>query len=173
MLRCHALKSLAETGNPTAVGLLVRVVREPRAEGTETEKQNALDVRLAAARALSHFKEADAAATLYYVKRKEKDVSLRMCAYEAHKTSTCKKLHPDSKDWELTMHLEAVPAPVADKVAAVKPAGAVEKVAAVKPAGAAEPTSVIKPASATAPASTEAHSPDRVAPHSDAQQNRC
>ncbi len=47
MLRCHALKSLGETGNSTGVELLVKVVREPRSEGTEVERQNAMDVRLA------------------------------------------------------------------------------------------------------------------------------
>src|SRR5262249_55940914 len=39
VIRCEALTALGQTGNPAAVELLARVVREPPAEGTETEKQ--------------------------------------------------------------------------------------------------------------------------------------
>ena len=44
----QALSALGETGSPEAMELLVRVVREPQAEGSESEKQQALDVRIAA-----------------------------------------------------------------------------------------------------------------------------
>ena len=80
-----------------------------------------------------------------------------MCSYEALKASSGKKLPPDSKEWEVALHLDAAPAPADEKLAAVKPASAAEPVSAIKPASAAEPATNIKPASATAPASTETH----------------
>src|SRR5205814_730613 len=39
VIRCQALTALGQTGNPGAVDLLARVVREPPAEGTDLEKQ--------------------------------------------------------------------------------------------------------------------------------------
>lgn len=111
MLRCHALKCLGETGNASAVELLVRVVREPRSEGTEVERQNAMDVRLAAARALGHYSDPQAEAALFSVMRTEKDVGLRMCAYEALRTTTGKKMPLESKDWDSMPQLAAATLP--------------------------------------------------------------
>lgn len=111
MLRCHALKSLGETGNTAGVELLVKVVREPRSEGTEVERQNAMDVRLAAARALGHYNDPQASAALFQVMRSEKDVGLRMCAYESLKTSTGKKMLPDSNEWDSMIQLAGVTLP--------------------------------------------------------------
>src|SRR5262249_20837431 len=54
-LRCHALAALGETQNPAAVDLLVRVVRQPPVEGTEQDRQEAMDERITAARALGKF----------------------------------------------------------------------------------------------------------------------
>ncbi|HEV8060143.1 MAG TPA: HEAT repeat domain-containing protein [Gemmataceae bacterium] len=111
MLRCHALKCLGETGNASAVELLVRVVREPRSDGTETERQNAMDVRLAAARALGHYSDPQAEAALFTVMRTEKDIGLRMCAYEALRTTTGKKMPLESKEWDDMPQLAAVSLP--------------------------------------------------------------
>src|SRR5207237_1024580 len=64
VIRCQALTALGETRNPIAVELLARVVREPPGEGTDLEKQQTLDVRIAAARALgkfSHYQATEAA----------------------------------------------------------------------------------------------------------------
>src|SRR5207249_7802692 len=55
VLRCQAVTALGKTGNPAAVELLARVVREPPAEGSDQEKQQTLDVRIAAAGALGSF----------------------------------------------------------------------------------------------------------------------
>lgn len=104
ILRCQALTALGETGNPAAVELLVRVVREPPAEGTEGERQQAVDVRLAAARALGHFSHYQAAEALVQVLRTEKDTALRDCAYESLQAATGKKLPPDAKAWEEFLH---------------------------------------------------------------------
>jgi HEAT repeats len=100
MLRCHALKSLGETGNVTAMDLLVKVMREPRSDGTEVERQNAMDVRLAAARALGNYSNPESEGALFQVMRTEKDIGLRMCAYESLRATTGKKMPLESKDWD-------------------------------------------------------------------------
>src|SRR5262249_43357878 len=55
VLRSQALAGLGETGQPAAVETLVRVLREPPAEGPDVDRQQKLDERIAAARALGHF----------------------------------------------------------------------------------------------------------------------
>lgn len=104
VLRCQAVTALGEIGNPAAVELLVRVVREPPAEGTDSEKQQALDVRIAAARALGHFRHYQATEALVRVLQTEKDAALRDRAYESLQASTGKKLPPDAKAWEEFLH---------------------------------------------------------------------
>jgi hypothetical protein len=100
VVRCRALAALGETGSPDAVELLARVVREPQAEGSETEKQQAVDVRIAAARALSHYNQQPAVTALVQVVRTEKDVALRDRAYEALQTATGRYLPIDDKGWD-------------------------------------------------------------------------
>jgi hypothetical protein len=143
MLQCHALKSLGETANPSGQELLVKVVREPRSEGTEVERQNAMDIRLAAARALGHYNDPQAEAALFLVMRTEKDVGLRMCAYDSLKTATGKRMPLESKDWESLPQLASVTIPES-------PAAATAAVAAAKPAGPLTPTGGMSPAMPTA-----------------------
>jgi hypothetical protein len=104
VIRCQALTALGETGNPAAVELLARVVREPPAEGTDLEKQQTLDVRIAAARALGRFSHYQATEALVRVMQNEKDVALRDRAYESLQAATGKKLAPDGKEWEQLLH---------------------------------------------------------------------
>jgi HEAT repeat protein len=104
VIRCQALRALGETGNPAAVELLARVVREPPAEGTELEKQQTLDVRIAAARALGRFSHYQATEALVRVMQNEKDIALRDRAYESLQAATGKKLPPDAKEWEQLLH---------------------------------------------------------------------
>jgi HEAT repeats/PBS lyase HEAT-like repeat len=104
VIRCEALNALGETGNPAAVELLVRVVREPPAEGTELEKQQTLDVRIAAARALSKFSHYQATEALVRVMQNETDIALRDRAYESLQAATGKKLPPDAKEWDELLH---------------------------------------------------------------------
>ncbi len=143
MLQCHALKSLGETSSPAGQELLVKVVREPRSEGTEVERQNAMDIRLAAARALGHYSDPQAEAALFLVMRTEKDVGLRMCAYDSLKTATGKRMPLESKDWESLPQLANVTIPAS-------PATAPAAIAAAKPAGALTPAGGITPAMPTA-----------------------
>ena len=100
VIRCQALTALGETGNPAAVELLARVVQEPPVEGAEEDRQQKLDERIAAARALGHFKHYQATGALVRVLRTEKDVALRDRAHESLEVATGKKLPPDARAWE-------------------------------------------------------------------------
>jgi HEAT repeat protein len=104
IIRCEALTALGNTGNPAAVELLSRVAREPPAEGTDLEKQQTLDVRIAATRALGKFSHYQATEALVRVMQTERDVALRDRAYESLQAATGKKLPPDAKEWEQLLH---------------------------------------------------------------------
>jgi len=104
VIRCQALTALGQTGNPAAVELLVRVVREPPAEGPETDRQQALDVRIAAARALGNFNHYQATEALVDVLKTGKDAALRDRAYDSLLASTGQKLPPDAQAWEDFLH---------------------------------------------------------------------
>lgn len=104
VIRCQAVTALGQTKNPDAVELLARVVREPPAEGPDVERQLTLDVRIAAARALSNFSHYQATEALVRVLQTEKDVALRDRAYESLQLATGKKLPPDAKAWEEMLH---------------------------------------------------------------------
>ena len=99
ILRCQALDALGATGRPEAVELLVKVVREPPVEGAEEDKQAKMDERIAAARALGHFKEYEATAALADVLRTDQDVALRSRATESLRTVTGKDLPADYQAW--------------------------------------------------------------------------
>jgi HEAT repeat protein len=104
VIRCQALSALGQTKNPAAIELLARVVREPPAEGPDHDKQQALDVRIAAAKSLSNFTNFQATDALVRVLETEKDVALRDRAHESLQTATGKKLPPDAKAWDELLH---------------------------------------------------------------------
>jgi HEAT repeats len=104
IIRCNAVTALGKTRNPMGVELLARVVREPPAEGTELEKQQTLDVRIAAAAALGSFTHYQATEALVYVLGHEKDVALRDRAHESLVTATGQKLPPDPEAWANYLH---------------------------------------------------------------------
>ena len=107
-IQCQALTALGQTGNPAAIELLVRVVKEPRGEGDQ-ENQQAMDRRIAATKALGNFKSRDVQLALVSILEKEKDVALRDRANESLQASTGQKLPPDAKAW--TAMLNAQPDP--------------------------------------------------------------
>jgi HEAT repeat protein len=107
VIRCEALSALGATRDPGAVELLARVAQEPPAEGPEIEKQQALDVRLAAIRSLAHYSHYQATEALVHVLRAEKDVALRDCAHQSLEVATGKKLPPDAKAWEDALHQDS------------------------------------------------------------------
>lgn len=100
VVRCQALTAMGKTRNPAAVELLARVVREPPAEGTEQERQQVLDLRIAAARALGQFSQYQGTEALVHVLRTEKDVALRDRAHESLQLTTGKDLPADPAAWE-------------------------------------------------------------------------
>jgi HEAT repeat protein len=114
VIRCQALTALGQTKNPAAVELLAKVVREPPAEGPESDKQQALDVRIAAARALGNFNHYQATEALVRVLQTEKDVALRDRAHESLQLATGKTLPPDAKAWEDLLHQSGDKAIVAE-----------------------------------------------------------
>jgi hypothetical protein len=103
-IRCQAITAMGETKNPEAVRLLVRFVGQKPVEGTEQEKRQNLDERIAAARALGNFQQYQATEALVVVLQRDKDVALRDCAHDSLKTITGKDLPADAKAWEAFLH---------------------------------------------------------------------
>ncbi|MFN4259470.1 MAG: HEAT repeat domain-containing protein [Gemmataceae bacterium] len=101
-IQCQALTSLGNTRQPAAVDLLARVAREPRPDFSvsEMERQQWLDIHIAAARALGNFNHYQATEALVHVLREEKDVALRTRAHESLQQATGKKLPADAEAWE-------------------------------------------------------------------------
>jgi hypothetical protein len=99
VLRCQALQAMGETGQSAVVETLVRVLREPPVEGPDQDRQLKLDERIAAARALSHFKQSQVTEALVDVLRKERDVALRARANESLVVITGRDLPADATIW--------------------------------------------------------------------------
>jgi hypothetical protein len=99
ILRCASLEALGQTGQPAAVDLLVKVLREPAVEGPEAERQLKADERIASARALGHFNHYQATQALVEVLRNDKDNALRDRAHESLQLCTGKHFPPDPKVW--------------------------------------------------------------------------
>jgi HEAT repeat protein len=102
IIRQQALTSLGQTGGKLAHNRLLLVAREPPTSpnSTEQEKQDALDLRLTAVRALATFSTKDVAVTLVKLVRDEKDVALRDRAHQSLVSITGKHLPPDAKEWD-------------------------------------------------------------------------
>jgi hypothetical protein len=112
VLRIQAINSLGETASPDAVDLLASIVKAPKLEvgkSSEAEKQMDLDERIAAAAALSRFKNSAATDALVQVLRGEKDVALRDRAHESLQAATGKKLPAEAKAWEDLLYGENAP----------------------------------------------------------------
>ncbi len=92
---------MAQTVNPDARALLIRAARSPSGstDGSQADRQQTQDERLAAIRGLSKYTQFDAIETLVYIMKTEKDVALHDRAYEAVKLATGKNLPDDTKAW--------------------------------------------------------------------------
>ncbi len=99
VVRGHALSALGDTGSPAAIDVLVRVLKEPPVEGPDEDRQQKLNERIIAARALGHFKHYQATAALVEILRTEKDPELVTPAHESLIEATGKKLPPDARAW--------------------------------------------------------------------------
>src|SRR5262249_22528226 len=98
-LQCQAVASLGNTHNPAAISFLATVVKGAPAEGTEQEKQQVMDVRIAAAHALGNFNKYAAAQALVQVLQKERDVALCDPSFESLQLCTRPTLPSDFKNW--------------------------------------------------------------------------
>lgn len=98
VIRSQVLTAMGEVGHVNGVKLLTRVLNAPPIdeEASIEERQNSLDERLAAARALGKFKHPEAATALEQVLKTEKDVALRDRARESLQVVTGRELPPDA-----------------------------------------------------------------------------
>jgi HEAT repeat protein len=101
IIRQQALASLEQTGQPEARRLLIQVARSPSSalESPLTDRQQTLDERLAALRALGKYPQSDSIETLVHVLESEKDVALRARAHESLVQVTGKNLPADARAW--------------------------------------------------------------------------
>jgi HEAT repeat protein len=100
IIQCEALEAMGEVGNPAVIDLLVTVLKEPPVEGAEQDKQQKLQERLAAARALGKFKQYQATEALVNILKNEKDPGLRDVAQESLQLATGKRFPPDGQVWQ-------------------------------------------------------------------------
>lgn len=100
----QALRALGVNGNPVAVDLLVRIVKAPPGTGPSGDKQNDLNQRICAARALAHFPQYQSAEALVAVLRTEPDVALRNRATESLCEITGKELPANAEAWSEFLH---------------------------------------------------------------------
>ena len=89
---------------PVAIPLLTRVVNGASGEGSELEKQQVMDVRIAAALALAQFHDPRVTDSLIRVLEKDKDVALCDCAFESLEKSIGRQLPPDFHNWDELRH---------------------------------------------------------------------
>jgi hypothetical protein len=105
VIRCRALTALGQTGQQSALEALTKAATDPVPEAaSETDKQEARDVRVAAVRALSAYPASVPAATaLVQVLRTERPGPLRNRANDALVTITGKDLPPDPDQWQAVL----------------------------------------------------------------------
>jgi hypothetical protein len=109
-VQCQALAALGETGSTEAEKFLVKVVKGAPGDGSEQDKQQVMDVRIAAARALGHFKGQQTNEALVRVLQSDKDIALRDSARDSLSASLGRPLPAEMKDWDVVLHPEkAVP----------------------------------------------------------------
>jgi HEAT repeat protein len=108
IIQVEALSSLGRTKNPAALELLTSIARPEPAAAVEKvsakDKQQVLDLKVAAVRALGNFSQSQSTEALLLVLEKEKDVALHDRAVESLELATGKKLGDDAKAWEDTLH---------------------------------------------------------------------
>lgn len=100
----QVLQALGVNGNPLAVDLLVKVLHELPQTGTDKDKEDNLNQRIYAARALAHFPQYQAAEALVATLRKEQDVALRNRATQSLRAITGQELPPDAQAWSDFLH---------------------------------------------------------------------
>jgi len=100
----QALQALGVNGNPIALNLLVGILKAPPGTGPSGDKQNDLNQRICAARALAYFPQYQAAEALVSVLRSEQDVALRDRATESLRELTGQELPGNAEVWAEFLH---------------------------------------------------------------------
>jgi hypothetical protein len=101
----QALQAMGVNGNPVAVDLLIELVQNAaKVEGTAADKQNAVNQRIYAARALANFPQYRSAEALVGLLRTEQDVALRDRATESLREITGQELPGDAQAWTDFLH---------------------------------------------------------------------
>jgi len=113
VIKQQALAALGKTGSPLAQRRLILVANEPppAADTNEVEKQQKMDLKLTAIRALGKYNHYEVTETLVKVLKTEKDVGVRDRAQESLVSITGKRLPADAKSWETYLHQEGGPPP--------------------------------------------------------------
>ena len=118
MIQCRALEALGRKRSPEGLALLCQVAATPAKKESKPADfdpfaqgdpgQDMMELRLAAIRALAHFKnDMQAAQTLYHVMMTERgNVALRGRAYESLQKVTDKDYPHDSPDWKLVLPIK-------------------------------------------------------------------
>jgi HEAT repeat protein len=106
VIKQQALAALGETGSQVAQRRLILVANEPppAADTNEVEKQQKMDLRLTAIRALGKYNHYEVTETLVKVLKTEKDVAVRDRARDSLVAVTGKRLPADAKAWEDFLH---------------------------------------------------------------------
>jgi HEAT repeat protein len=99
IIRQQTLAALEEIGIPEARETLVLAAKQPGSQGSSLERQQIIDERLQAIRALRRFKDYASADALMHVLETEKDVALRHRATESLQELTGKNLPAEARAW--------------------------------------------------------------------------
>jgi hypothetical protein len=101
MIRQTALRSVEKIGDPNSRRLLVLVARQPSPaqDASSADRQQQLDEKLIAIRALAKYHEQECIETLLYVLESDRDVAVRDCAHQSLQASTGKTLPAEPQVW--------------------------------------------------------------------------
>jgi hypothetical protein len=119
IIKQQSLTALGHAGSPAARDFLVLVAREPppTKDSNDMVKQQTLDIRLTAVRALANYSNYEVTEALVQVLKSEKDAALRDRAHESLQVVTGKHLPPEAKEWEDFLHKPGKPDKADDTIA--------------------------------------------------------
>lgn len=104
VIKCQVLNSLGEVRSPSGLELLVKVLKEPAVVGSEQDRQQKVDERIIAAKALGKYKEYQASESLLSVLQSEQDVALINCCRDSLQMITGKDLPANYDIWAKYLH---------------------------------------------------------------------
>ena len=104
VIKCQVLNSLGEVRSPSGLELLVKVLKEPAVVGSEQDRQQKVDERIIAAKALGKYKEYQASESLLSVLQSEQDVALVNCCRDSLESITGKNYPANYETWAKYLH---------------------------------------------------------------------